>query len=189
MSDEKSKAEEMLKAIGLTLSEVALILAPEVAKQLEPAIAQSAAKTINEMKLPDLIVQTIDQQVKTQTDAIGAEVKAALAQMTATRQAAPQPDQPLRQGITLQDIIAGIAALKGGGDGMAGVAQMFKGMQTFMEMTATMYQGPRLAAQKELLDILKGGYSIGMDTKQVLEGAEKGVNKGLDALVKPTTQP
>ncbi len=173
----KEPLENVAKAAGFDLG--------AILKFAEPLISQAVAKTLQEMKLTETLTTAIDKAVKQKTDAIEAQVTAAIAHFTQQPAPAPTLGPTAPQGGGISDtLIAAIAqnVLGGGGGGIKGLKEMFEGMKGFMDMTASLYQIPRLNAQKEIIDIMKAGYAIGLETKQVIEGAEK----GLAGLTKPT---
>lgn len=176
---EPGKVEALLKMAGLDMA--------EIAKLLEPLMLQSAAKLLNGMKIPEAIAAAVEKKI----NVFAVEVKASLARVEASQQAAlGQPAAPAAPAGGLGDtLVAALAKKIIGGGGNNGLKEMFEGMKGFMEMTATLYQGPRYQAQKEIIDIMKAGYAIGLETKQVIEGAEKGLGKGLGGIAKSATQP
>jgi len=158
----KSKLEEQATSAGIDIV--------EVLKLAEPIIAQSVAKTINEMKLPDLISQTIEARVKERTDAIGAEVKEAVAQMQAA-QPAQQPDQP-QQPNQLQQMILATLAQKFIGDSTDSMDKFLEKMMKFQQVGAMMYQNPLAQAATMLTTMMKTAYSMGLEPQQVVKGME-----------------
>ena len=161
------------------LAEMAGIKLDDIAKLLEPMIANSVAKTLNEMKLADVISSTIEAKVKERTDAISTEVKTALEQIPAAQQAGQ--GQP--QGSSLQQTILASIAQKviGGGDSGDSMDKFLDRMMKFQQMGAMMYQNPMAQAAQMIMNMMKVSLGMGLTTKQVVEG--------VGALVEPTKQP
>lgn len=170
---------------------------------LEAKVAQAANKVL--AGIPQAIDAAVENRTKLLRDELAAIRAEANRQMEEIKQAimaggAQQP-APTNQAALVAPGALGAAGLPPSGDGqlgslgaiaqllnnfmggnkgsgsMAVVKDMFDGMGSFMDMTSKLYQGPRYQAQKEIIDIMKAGYGIGLDTKQVIEGAEKGLEK------------
>ncbi len=181
---------------------------------IEPLIVKSVNKTLGDMKLTELIGNAVGTKVEKLGQDLSEEISQAVAvfqKQSGNNAAAEQSLHPAQDnqsqgpslgGLDLNQIIGQFAAswaqrqLGGGGGGEAagglgGLTSMVKTMKTFQEAAATLYQEPRLTAQREMVDIFKMGMSIDMSPEQIITGVEKNLDKhgeqSIEHLARPTT--
>lgn len=179
----KSPIEKATEAAGIPLEDI-LTLA-------QPLIAQAVAKTLSEMNVPELLAQTVDERVKDRTDAIEGKVDALLTEIKTATAMTAQPDQSNQGQVNnpfVQTVLASLAQKAlGGGGSSDGFDLMLQRMKSFGEAAAVLYQTPRLQGMKELIDMQKASYGIGLTTEQVVKGSEALIT-GED-IARPPKQP
>lgn len=169
---EQSELEKKAAALGIDI--------PEAVKLIKPLIDQSVEETLNKMNIVGALTAAIDTRIEEKTSAISAEVKTLLEQV----QTAQQAKAPGEQGDPLQHplvIALGQKILGGGSGGNNDFKGFFEAMASFQKASADLYWGPRQQAQKEVIDIMKAGYGIGLNTQQVIDGAAKNLAEKTDS--------
>jgi len=157
----------------------------EISRSADAIIVARVNKLLSEMDLSGAIDKAVGARVAQAEEKLSKQVDAvasAIQQNQTASDATAAKAVPGGAG-TLQDTILAALATKliGGNSGGSDFASFLKTMQSFQEASAALYQGPRIQAQREIIDIMKAGYGLGLSTEQVIGGAEKGI----ESIAKP----
>jgi hypothetical protein len=147
-----------------------------------PLISEAVVKTLNKMNLADQIKAGIDQAVKAQLEPLLAQAKAMSVAGAADggAEGAPAVGGTLGGGMLetiLMSLFKNSMGGNNGGGGMAQMAEMFKGMQSFQEMAYSFYSAPRDQAMKEMTGMLKLALQAGADPKDLPGALEKSIKQ------------
>ncbi len=175
----------------------------DMAKAIEPLVVKAVSRILSDIDLSAAIDKSVGGRIAKVEAALSAKIdtiatgiqQSAQANQLAQGPAAPAPvnsgqqQPPAGGGNSMMEQVLAIAVQKmlggGGSDSAGDFTKFLTQMTSFQEASAALYQGPRQQAQKEIIDIMKAGYSIGLETKQVIGGAEKALVQSTETKPEP----
>lgn len=172
MADEEKRkaAGEALKALGLTMEDVAALM--------QPLIAQAVGETLNKMDLPTMLNKVVESTVTNQITSLVSQIKPPDNGAAGVPAGLKQPPGGGAPGnAALQQLamnwIMGQMAPKTAQQDPTGMDAFLSGMMKFQQASAMVYRGPFNEAAATLSTLMGAALKAGASPETVIEGLAK----------------